>query len=125
MTSALVRITQVTTRTATRPDRRPLLDLDAFARECGVHPELVGRMVRLGLLEATTGPDGRLVLTRAQVARLGRIKRLHARACLNYAAIGLVLDLLDRIAELEAELAMTSRPPQHRPTGGRSWIRTD
>jgi hypothetical protein len=38
------------------------------------------------------------------VARLARIQRLHATLSLNYAAIGLVLDLLDRIDVLEARV---------------------
>ena len=92
MTYAMVRITS-----------RNTLDLDTFAAAAGLHPELARRLVALGLLDATTGADGRLRFPISQVAVAGRIQRLRAGLSLNYAAIGLVLDLLDRIAELESQ----------------------
>jgi hypothetical protein len=92
MTYQLIRLT--------RPDR---LRLEEFARLAGVHPELVQRFVVLGLLEATTDDAGELWFHSGQLARLARIQRLRAGFALNYAALGLVLDLLDRIAVLEAE----------------------
>jgi chaperone modulatory protein CbpM len=82
-----------------RPRR---LSLAAFSRVTGLHPELIGRLVRLGLLDATPDAAGRPVFALQQVARAGRIQRLRTGLSLNYAAVGLVLDLLDRIDELEA-----------------------
>jgi len=90
---------------------RPVrLRLDAFAHAAGLHPELVRRLVALGLLDATTDAGGELWFVRAQLARVARIERLRRGLALNYAALGLVLDLLDRIDELEATLR--SRPPR-------------
>jgi chaperone modulatory protein CbpM len=57
-----------------RPAR---LDLDAFARLTGTHPDLIRRLVGLAL---------------------------------NYAAVGLVTDLLERIAVLETALRRSRRP---------------
>ena len=49
----------------------------------------------------------------AQLAAVARLQRLRAGFALNYAALGLVLDLLDRIAVLEAARARhRSRPRQ-------------
>jgi DNA-binding transcriptional MerR regulator len=118
MSFALVRTPHVTTWTRPGTDRPKGLDLEAFARVAGVHPELVRRFIRLGLLEPARRPDGGVYFGRQQFVDLGRIERLHAHADLNYAAIGLVLDLLDRIAQLEAALRRTSQP-----TGARSWTR--
>lgn len=102
-----------------RTDR---LDPDAFARAAGLHPDLVRRLVALGLLEPATDESGRMWLPRSQLATVARIQRLRATLPLNYAALGLVIDLLDRIAELEA--ALRRRPPDvvlgrtaHRPEG--------
>ncbi|GIH23866.1 hypothetical protein Aph01nite_21760 [Acrocarpospora phusangensis] len=81
-----------------RPAR---LDLDAFARTVSLHPDVVRRLVALGLLEASADAAGALWLPADQLARVGRIQRLRAGFALNYAALGLVMDLLDRIAELE------------------------
>jgi chaperone modulatory protein CbpM len=78
-------------------------ELDGFARRCGMHPDLLRRYVALGLLEAERDSTGALWFRPAQLARLARIQRLHAELSLNYAAIGLVLDLLDRIDELQVQ----------------------
>jgi hypothetical protein len=84
----------------TRPTRFALAD---FARLAGAHPDLLTRLVALGLLEATTDNAGDLWFGPSQLGRVARIQRLRAGFTLNYAALGLVMDLLDRIAVLEAE----------------------
>ncbi|MFC5745263.1 chaperone modulator CbpM [Actinomadura rugatobispora] len=84
--------------------RPAALDLESFARATGTHPDLVRRLVVLGVLDARQGPDGRLWFAPAQVARMARVRRLRAGFSLNYTALGLVIDLLDRIAVLEEAL---------------------
>jgi chaperone modulatory protein CbpM len=84
--------------------RAPRLDLDEFAVAAGLHPELVRRLVALGILDAARDSAGRLWFTRSQLGAVGRIERLRAGFALNYAATGLVIDLLDRIAVLEAAM---------------------
>ena len=89
---------------------RPVrLSLDAFARETHTHPELIRRLVALGLLEADRDAAGQLWFDPGQLAALGRVQRLRAGFGLNYAAVGLVTDLLDRIAVLEAALRSSAR----------------
>jgi chaperone modulatory protein CbpM len=82
----------------------PRMSLDAVATSAGLHPELVRRFVTLGLVDATRDASGRLWFDPTAPATLARIQRLRAGLCLNYASIGLVLDLLDRISLLEAAL---------------------
>ena len=89
-----------------RPAR---LDPDAFARATGVHPELARRLVKLGVLDADPGPAGELRFAGTQVAAMARVQRLQASFALNYAAVGLVTDLLDRIAALESALRRSRR----------------
>ena len=93
----------------TRPSR---LSLDRFARQAGLHPQLVQRFVALGLLDAERDATGALWFRPAALVTVARVQRLRAGLSLNYAAIGLVLDLLDRIDELEAA---------SRRTGSRTW----
>jgi chaperone modulatory protein CbpM len=93
----------------TRPTR---LSLDGFARRAGLHPELVRRFVALGLVDAYRDSAGELWFRPAALLTVARIQRLRAGLSLNYAAIGLVLDLLDRIDELEEA---------SRRTGSKSW----
>ncbi|MER8014063.1 chaperone modulator CbpM [Streptomyces griseoluteus] len=82
----------------------PRLSLHTVARRAGVHPDLIRRFVALGLVEAERDTSGRLVFAPTAPAALARVQRLRTGLCLNYASIGLVLDLLDRISLLEAAL---------------------
>jgi DNA-binding transcriptional MerR regulator len=82
--------------------RRPGIQLDAFARRCGLHPDLVRRLVALGLIGCRQDARGILLFEPSALMRVARIQRLRTGLGLNYAAIGLVLDLLDHIEELES-----------------------
>ena len=84
------------------PLARPYrLSLDSYARITGVHPELVRRLVTLGLLDITRDAEGGLWFAPSQVREMATIQRLHLRLNLTYSSLGLVMDLLDRISELE------------------------
>ena len=89
--------------------RRERLSLDAFARQTHTHPDLIRRLVALGLLDADRDAVGGLWFAPGQVAAMGRVQRLRAGFALNYAAVGLVIDLLDRISDLEAALRSSSQ----------------
>ncbi|HEV7932441.1 MAG TPA: chaperone modulator CbpM [Actinomadura sp.] len=101
--------------TKTTPTRRyalvrPVqLDLDSFARTARLHPDLVRRLVALDLLDAERDMTGGLWFSPSQLTVVGRIQRLRAGFALNYAALGLVCDLLDRIEGLERSLRRRSR----------------
>ncbi|MEV7010871.1 chaperone modulator CbpM [Streptosporangium sp. NPDC051022] len=99
-----------------RPER---LDIESFARVTGTHPELVRRLVALGVLDAQRDAAGRLWFPASQLAAMARLQRLRAGFALNYAALGLVVDLLDRIAELE-----NAARDRSRTTGGPKWTST-
>ena len=86
------------------------LDLESFARATQTHPELIVRLVTLGVLDAQSDPGGRLWFAPGQVAAMARIKRLRAGLSVNYATVGLVCDLLDRVAALEATARASRRP---------------
>jgi hypothetical protein len=104
-----------TTATLVRIPTRPSFDLESFCRATALHPEFVRRLVTLGLLEAVPGAAGELRFPPSQLAAAARLQRLRAGFGLNYAALGLVVDLLDRVSVLEAALR------QRRSTGGRPW----
>ncbi|MEV5704889.1 chaperone modulator CbpM [Actinoallomurus sp. NPDC052274] len=97
---------------------RPVrLDLETFARDAHVHPDLVRRFVALGIVDADRDVSGGLWFSPEQLAVIARVQRLRTGFSLNYAAVGLICDLLDRIAALEA--AQRHRAQQR--TGGRPW----
>jgi hypothetical protein len=68
--------------------------------ETTLHPALVARFVRLGLVEADT-PDAQ--------ARIARAIRLRHDLGIDYAGAILAIQLLDRIDELEARLRRYER----------------
>jgi DNA-binding transcriptional MerR regulator len=78
------------------------MSLDSFTRRSGLHPDLVRRFVALGLLPCRRDAGGEPWFDQSALATVARIQRLRVGLGLNYAAIGLVLDLLDRIEELES-----------------------
>jgi chaperone modulatory protein CbpM len=94
---------------------RGRIDQQEFARRCGLHPELVRRFVALGLVPAVRDADGALWFSASQVAAVARLQRLRTALPVNYAALGLVVDLLDRITELETALRVRGRTEPVRP----------
>lgn len=79
-----------------------LLTLEEVATRCSLHPELVRRLMLLGLIDPEEGSGEWF---RPEVTlRLQRILRLRRDLGVNYNAAGLVLDLLDRIDALEVRL---------------------
>jgi chaperone modulatory protein CbpM len=95
-----------TTYALARPYR---LSLDSYCRMTYVHPDLVRRLLALGLLDVSRDADGGLWFDPSQVRAMARVQRLHRGLNLSYASIGLVIDLLDRISQLER----SSRHPHH------------
>jgi chaperone modulatory protein CbpM len=82
--------------------RRTGMDLDTFASRSGLHPDTVRRFVALGLLPYQRNPRGQLRFDASALRVVARVQRLRIGLGLNYAAIGLVLDLLDRLEALES-----------------------
>jgi hypothetical protein len=80
-----------------------ILSIDEVARECAVHPEWIRRMIALGLLDFED--ESRELMEAGAVSRIDRIQRLRRDLGVNYNAIGLILELLDKIEVLEAKLA--------------------
>jgi hypothetical protein len=75
-----------------RPGPPTRAEIEALARESGLHPELVARLVRLGAVEPGE---------RDAAAHLAQIMRLRRDLGLNYAGAILACQLLARIDRLE------------------------
>lgn len=102
--------TVTTTATALRVVERTaagahLVEVEALAREAGLHPDLVRRLIALGLLEPRGGTSRAPLFPRDAAAQLARAARLRRDLGLNYAGAVLACELLRRIEELEARLA--------------------
>jgi chaperone modulatory protein CbpM len=111
------------------PIHRPTgrLSTEELARRSGLHPDLLRRFVALGLLQVTRDAGGRLWFPPSQLAAVARIQRLLSGLSLNYAAVGLVIELLDQIRALEDELRRQPPPAGTRAMldGVPEWISTD
>jgi hypothetical protein len=75
--------------------------IERLARESGMHPDVVRRLVSLGLVRPTYSP--------AAPALLARAARLRRDLGLDYAGAVLACELLARIDDLQAQLDR-SRP---------------
>jgi hypothetical protein len=87
--------------------------LDELARAAGLHPEVVRRLIRLGLVDPISSEAD--LWPRAAASRLARAVRLRRDLGLNYAGALLASDLLERIEELEGRLRRYEEV---------TWIRT-
>src|SRR6478672_8342812 len=92
-------------------DRRTAT-LDTLAREAGLHPDLVLRLVRLGLVEPVGGTPQEPLFAIDAAARLARAARLRRDFGIDYAGAVLASELLARIERLEARLSRYERPPR-------------
>lgn len=83
----------------------PYLTLTEVASRCGVHPELVDRFVRLGLIDPLGDSVAEEFLFPMDVVPLIRkIMRLRNHLGVNYAGIGVLLELMSRIEDLELQI---------------------
>jgi hypothetical protein len=81
-----------------------LIEVEVLAHEAGLHPDLVRRLLRLGVIDAAGGTAGAPLFPRDAAARLARTMRLRQDLGLNYAGAILATQLLARIEELEDRL---------------------
>jgi hypothetical protein len=101
-------------RRSTSNGTTTLVELEVLARDAGLHPALVSRLIRLGALETASGSHAHPLFPRDAAAQLARTARLRRDLGLNYAGALLACQLLDRIEELEGRLRRYE-PKPHRP----------
>jgi chaperone modulatory protein CbpM len=87
--------------TARRPEAR--LTIEELAIATGISRARVARLIRLGLVEPAW--PGTSEFAAATAAQLRRMLRLHADLGVNLIGAAIIVDLLERLERLEAELA--------------------
>ena len=79
--------------------------LTEVAYRAGLHPELIDRFIRLGLIEfSDRTDDGELIFDSEVIPLLRRILRLRNELGVNYAGVGVILELMSRLEALEARI---------------------
>jgi DNA-binding transcriptional MerR regulator len=92
-------------RVETQSDWPGPMSLEEVAARAGVHPQLLDRFVYLGLVDPVErGVHNEPLFASDAVPLVRKILRLRHQLGVNYAGIGLVLDLLEEIERLESRV---------------------
>jgi DNA-binding transcriptional MerR regulator len=91
-------------RYQSRPASRNLLTADELAKLAKLHPDMVESLIEWGLVDPEES-EPELLFPETAVPRIWRIMRLRRDLGINWAGIGVILDLLDKIDYLEREIA--------------------
>ena len=79
--------------------------LTEVAYRTGLHPELIDRFISLGLIEFTgNSDDGEPFFDSEVIPLIRRILRLRNQLGVNYAGVGVILELMSRLEALEARI---------------------
>ena len=81
------------------------LTVAAVAECVGARPKLIMRLVRLGVLETISDESEEPMLHSRSVLRLRRMGRLRRDLGVNFVGAAVIVDLVDRIEELNRDLA--------------------
>jgi DNA-binding transcriptional MerR regulator len=89
----------------------PYLRISEVAVRCRIHPSLIHRFVRLGLVDPvdTRETPERWLFESDTVPLIAKIIRLRNELGVNYSGIGVVLELLERINTLENRIRKFER----------------
>jgi MerR family transcriptional regulator/heat shock protein HspR len=79
--------------------------LEHLAERAEMHPELVARLVDFGLLQPVATQGTLVLFDSAKISRLHSIKRLRNDLGINLSGVAVVLDLIERLRDLERENA--------------------
>jgi DNA-binding transcriptional MerR regulator len=80
------------------------LTLEELAQAAHLHPKLVERFVACDLLAPVEQGGSRLLFEEAAVLRVQAIQRLRQDLGVNLSGIAVILDLIERLRDLQREL---------------------
>ena len=86
-----------------------LLTLEDLANAAGLHPELVEKFVGYGLLEPSANTGSHPLFPASSVERLRCILRLRRDLGVNLAGVAVILEMRERIENLQRELKRLRR----------------
>jgi DNA-binding transcriptional MerR regulator len=92
-----------------------LLTLEDLASAAGLRPELVDTLVRFRLVEPKANTGSCPLFSVSSVERLGRILRLRHDLGVNLAGVRVILDMAERIENLQREIDLLRRHSTFEP----------
>jgi chaperone modulatory protein CbpM len=90
-------------------DDRSLVTFAELCSACGVDATLITEMVDYGIVEPAGPSPSDWIFHAASLRRVSTVARLQRDLGVNVAGAALAIDLLERIALLEARLALSDR----------------
>lgn len=82
-----------------------LLSLEELACAANIHPQIVRHFLEYGLIEPTEQVGTHLLFDGNLIPRLRTIQRLRMDMGVNFAGIAVILDLMEKVQQLQHELA--------------------
>lgn len=86
-----------------------LLTLQELADTAGLHPALVEKLVRCGLIEPAANTGSHTLFPASAEPRLRRILRLRRDLGVNVAGVAVILEMRERLEALQRELQCALR----------------
>lgn len=87
-----------------RADKEPLYMISIAAQLTGLHPQTVRLYERLGLISPMRVGNKNRLFSDADIERLRQIRRLTQDMGVNLAGVEIILDLLQKLEDLQAEV---------------------
>ena len=85
------------------------LTLQMLADATGARVTLIARLVRSGLIETVGEPTDEPLMPQRAVVRLRKMQRLRRDLGVNFTGASIILDLVERVGEINRELAEMRR----------------
>jgi MerR family transcriptional regulator/heat shock protein HspR len=82
----------------------PVYVISVAAKLCEMHPQTLRGYEKLGLVNPRRSESRNLLYSEADIERLRQIQRLTRDLGVNLAGVEVILDLLDRMETLRAEM---------------------
>lgn len=79
--------------------------IEEIAEKVNLSQSSIRRYVRLGLITPVKKEKGCYLMRDTDVSRIGKIQRLRRDLGVNLSGVGVILDLLDRIEEMDRQLS--------------------
>jgi len=85
------------------------LTFEVVCETLGARSSLIARLAQQGLLETIPNETGQPLLPRRAIMRLRRMQRLRRDLGVNFTGAAIIMDLVQRIRDLNRELAEKER----------------
>lgn len=93
----------------------PVYIISVAARLVGVHPQTLRAYERYGFIKPARTETGQRLYCEADLEKVRQVRRLREELGVNLAGVEVILNLLDRIQRLQAEVRQLREQLQHGP----------